>query len=83
MDKMAGNPSSFHSDATWEIAFDRLIQRAGLDPVKRGEIEIQDHLFAANPVDLRSDGRRGKGKGVLWHGVTPHKAAIAVGSPGR
>jgi hypothetical protein len=33
----------------------------------------------ANPVDFRSDGRRGKGKGVLWHGVKPQTAAIAVG----
>ena len=58
------------SRVSWmgEIALDRLIQRAGLDPVKCGEIEIQDHLFMANPVDFRSDGRRGKGKGVLWHG---------------
>ena len=39
-----------------EVALDRLIQRAGLDPVKRGEIEIQDHFFMANPVDLRSNG---------------------------
>ena len=62
-----------------EIALDCLIQRAGLDTVKRGEIEIQDHLFMANPVDLRSNGRRGKGKGVLWHGVKPQTAAIAVG----
>ena len=64
-----------------EIALDRLIQRAGLDPVKRSEIEIQYHLFMANPVDLRSNGRRGNGKGVLWHGVKPHTSAIAVGSP--
>jgi hypothetical protein len=33
----------------------------------------------ANPVDLQSNGRRGKGKGMLWHEVKPHTAAIAVG----
>ena len=36
------------------IALDCLIQHAGLDTVKRGEIEIQDDLFMTNPVDLRS-----------------------------
>lgn len=61
-----------------KIAFDRLIQRAGLDPVKRGEIEIQDHLFMANPVDLRSDGRRGKGTATQLNAASNSRRAASA-----